>query len=64
MADYTDNNNIKFDIRNDIGWQGIPGKFGNDANNWSRIESGRQTEIIPYVNAVEKDWNGAQIGES
>lgn len=65
MASYTYiMNNIPFSISDEAGWIGLQAKYGNDGNNWSRIKSGKQTEIKPFINAVEIDWNGAKLGDT
>lgn len=65
MATYTYiMNNIPFSVSDESGWKGFPSKYGNEGNSWSRINSGKQVEIKPFINAVEIDWNGAKLGDT
>lgn len=62
MANYSyTSSNIQFIINDDAGLAKLPSKYGN-SNAWDRIDSGKATSIKPFVNAVEIDWNGAQLG--
>lgn len=54
MAQYTDNNGIKYN--NVIEGAPMP-KINNITTDYTDLEAG----ITPVVNAIEIDWNGAQL---
>ena len=56
MSQYTDENGIKYNNAT-IG-SGMP-KITNRFNDYDDLEAG----IEPVINAVEIDWNGAQLGD-
>ena len=55
MAQYTDNNGIKYN--NAIGGAPMP-KINNQSNDYTDLEAG----VAYIVNAIEIDWNGANLG--
>ena len=63
MLEYTDTNTgIKYNSISTQGYKPFPQPHYNGNNDWeSIIEYG--DPVKPFVNAVEIDWNGAQIGE-
>lgn len=67
MADIIQNN-IRFSVDNEtLAPAGSKTtKFGNNRNGDFSEEALEQFDgkVQPFVNAVEIDWNGAQIGES
>ena len=56
MAKYTDENNIIFN--NAVAGDPMP-KIINGMNDYTDLEAG----VNPLINAIEIDWNGAQLGD-
>lgn len=59
MASINDNNIIFTSVVDSV--KGVKGKIQNLNNKYSTYEEG--DVIGKFVNAVEIDWNGAQLGE-
>ena len=55
MAQYTDDNGIKYN--NAVAGAPMP-KIINQSNDYTDLEAG----VIPIINAIEIDWNEAQLG--
>ena len=56
MAKYTDESNITFN--NAVAGGAMP-KISNQNNDYTDLEAG----VTPVINAIEIDWNGAQLGD-
>ena len=55
MGKYTDESNITFN--NAVAGDPMP-KIINGMNDYTDLEAG----VNPLINAIEIDWNGAQLG--
>lgn len=64
MAYTYTNSGIVFNNLQDIGSQyPLKHRLNTFANIQKFVDKGQDAVVKPFVNAVEIDWNGAQLGE-